>query len=692
MGRSRRTTTWRIRRPHGKRTVELLFVALVMSLLTLFIGDLPELEVVESTVNDDTFSDLVITTQGEIPIDSSILVVTYDGSILDEEQRVHRGLLAEGLAYLLAFDPAVVGVDFMIDDRRADTTSDQMLAGLIEDYRDRLIFGIYSIDSLRSATPPPPLFNLDTTSLGSVNLMPGDDFVIRTFTPQWPGISGLPIDLLSVKLAERTDPKGVAYLRSFNSESFVIDYAAGIGEHRGDASRHVFPSIPLTAIANVLFSEETDDDDAMRKMIEGKTVLVGYADIRPGQVTSLVDRFYTPLKEEENGPPDMYGVTIHANILNTILQRRIVTRVPAWVNVLWGTLIVFLMYFWSESLTTVRPEWKRTALRWGGWVLLLTVSLTLPIFLFRASPWMLSVYTPFAGLVLGYLVLGIFDRLKRIVIDVYSRRTIRKRLEPLLVDLLLPLLRINDPAERYIAFLHTLQRLFHTAADRLFIEASAEDFAFRPETVGSPTPSRLREDIAVIGEDQFSERGRQVIAFIEALHRSFLLQRSLRAARSLVIAVNEIDRQTMILKEEERAEGRIDPELADRAELHEENRDTVMTAAGGATSIDAFDGSDKLLAEMIEVIAGADDQSLLIADAEEGTPFIHTATCRLHRDEEAFVYLSEQEDANNQDDFYDLIYAGETIRCRPEDHPGLTAFREMSGGAVRRSTSRRDRE
>ena len=98
MSSRRQKRTGSIALPRGRRVSELLFVALVMALLTLFIGDLPELEVVESTVDDDTFSDLVITTRGEMPIDTSILVVTYDGSILDEERSVRRDLLAEGLA------------------------------------------------------------------------------------------------------------------------------------------------------------------------------------------------------------------------------------------------------------------------------------------------------------------------------------------------------------------------------------------------------------------------------------------------------------------------------------------------------------------------------------------------------------------------------------------------------------------
>src|SRR5690606_8648668 len=77
----------RLRLPF-RRVAELLCVALVMALLTLFTGDLPQLEVVESTINDDQFTDFVITTRGELPIDTNIVVLTYGPEFLDSFQLV----------------------------------------------------------------------------------------------------------------------------------------------------------------------------------------------------------------------------------------------------------------------------------------------------------------------------------------------------------------------------------------------------------------------------------------------------------------------------------------------------------------------------------------------------------------------------------------------------------------------------
>ena len=653
------------------RLLEFLLAALVMALLTLIIGDLPELEVIESTVNDDSFSDLVITTRGELPIDTSIMVVTYGPEILDQEQRVDRGLLAEGLAILLSYEPAIVGVDFMIDDtRESDPEGDQMLAGVIADNREKLIFGIYSIDSLGRALPLPPMF--EGTRTGAVNLMPGEDRTIRTFTRTWPGVAERPVDLLSVAVAEEIDPQSVAWLRSFDNEEFVIDYAAGLGEHSfagEEQGLQVFPSIPLSAVVESIYSEGTADDDAIRSLISGRAILVGYADLRSGQVNSLVDRFWTPLKPEKNALPDMHGVAIHANILNTILQRRIVTEVPAWVNVLWGTLIVFLMYVGFAALARVRPPQLRTMLRYLGWGLLLLVALTLPIFLFRSTPYKLSVYTPFAGLVLGRLVLSVYDRAKRIVVDTGHRRAIRKTPEGAVTTELQEVMAQRDPRERYVALLHVVQKHFHIAADRLFAEAAQGEYAFRPETVGSPTPRRLLDDVERISREAFSRSAQESISFVERLWGSHPTQRALRAARSLVIAVNEIDRQNTLLDEGEEVGG------------VDETRDTVIMAVSRETTADAFEESDRLLRDFLKILA----ESPPAQRDSRGSipyPFAVEVRCVVHDRPETFIYLSEQEDANNRDDFHDLIYAGDTIRCRPESHPGLTDFRRLGRTAV----------
>ena len=677
----------------GIRILELLFVAVVMALLTLITGDLPELEVVESTVNDDSFTDFVITTRGELPVDTNIVVLTYGPDFLNENQLIDRATLAQHLTLLFEMKPALVAVDYLVEETRPDyPDGDEMLAGLIKDHPDDLLIGIFREDSLNRFRTPPSFFGLSKSQLGCVNLMPGEDRTIRTFQRSWTAEDGEKYELLAVKAAQHINPEAAEHFASFDAESFIIDYAGGLGEHQaaeGENAVQVFPNFPLNAVLQAAFSDNPEDRAFFEETIAGKAVMVGYADLRQGQVASIVDRFYTPLKPEKNSLPDMHGVAVHANILNTILQRRVVFEVPGWVNVIWGTLIVFLMYYGYESLRTVRPPSKRALLMYPGFLILLAVGLVVPIFLFRYTPWKLSIYTPFAGMLLGPLVLGIYEKLKRISLDANYRRKLRRPTPEGLRTALLSILALTEPNERYVQGLHVLQRFFHTCCDRMFAEAMRrDDIGFSAETVASPTPSRIRQDMSKLDLTKFSQGSQDAAAMIEILVNNPLLRRSLRVARSLVIALNEINRQNAALDEEERLEEEQLEEVVQGADTQEESEytDTVMAAVGGmveANDYKQFEELYKALEEFVSkgrtILANNDGTFRTIAATaivEESTvPFIVQKRCVVHNRDETFVYVSEQEDANNRDDYFDLLYAGDTLRCRPKEHPGLTEFR-----------------
>ena len=670
-----------------RRVAELLFCALVMALLTLFIGDLPELEVVETTVNDDAFSDFVITTRGELPIDSNIVVLTYGPEIMDIEQRVDRAMLSQYLLALFELEPAVVSVDYLVEDERPEfPDGDAMLAGLIQDHHDDLIIGIFKEDSLDRFRLPPPFFNLQSQQLGCINYMPDDDRVIREFRRRWTSGDNSTYEAFGIKIARRIDSNAVAYLESFDADQFLIDYAGGIGEHEaseGDNAIQVFQTFPLESVFNAVFGEDEAQHAFYQEFLKGKAVLVGYADLRRGQITSIADRFYTPLKPEKNSLPDMHGVAIHANIVNTILQRRLVVDAPGWINVLWGTLIVFLMYYGFEAFRRVRPVRTRALLMYPGWLLLLGLALILPVFLFRYTPWKLSIYTPFAGLILGRLVLGVFDKVKHIVQDWYLRQRLRRPMPLGLQKELREILGLSDLKERYIQSLHIIQRLFHTSCARMFAEAMRSDVAFSRETIGAPTPVRIRQGFNKQETEQITTNLRDAMSIVDLLTENPVLRKSLRVARSLVIAINEINRQNAALDDEER----IEEEEEAQVDSQEDYAETVMAAMSGDVSSDEYETFEVIYKALesfgfkaAELLQNSDGSfrgitpDELVGDVTH--PFILPERCLVHDREEIFVYLSEQEDANNQDDYFDLIYAGDTIRCRTETHPGLTEFRE----------------
>ena len=62
----------------SRRFAVLLSAALIAALLTLITNKLPQFDLIEAQLNDENFTDLVLKTRGELPIDTNILVVTYD--------------------------------------------------------------------------------------------------------------------------------------------------------------------------------------------------------------------------------------------------------------------------------------------------------------------------------------------------------------------------------------------------------------------------------------------------------------------------------------------------------------------------------------------------------------------------------------------------------------------------------------
>lgn len=87
---------------------------------------------------------------------------------------------------------------------------------------------------------------------------------------------------------------------------------------------------------NDLFANRVDTS-----FIKGKIVLIGFVSDNPNNID---DKHFTPLNPKVFGRsmPDMNGVIIHANILSMILDDEYITRVPAWIMILFALIITWL--------------------------------------------------------------------------------------------------------------------------------------------------------------------------------------------------------------------------------------------------------------------------------------------------------------------------------------------------------------
>lgn len=663
----------------------LAILAVITGLVTLVVTALPRFEVVESAMNDENFTDLVLKTRGELPIDTNIRVLVYDQAILDSSDRVDRAALAMRLAAVLELEPTVVAVDFLIEDRRPESPEgDEMLKALIASHRN-LIFGIFHEDSLHRFRVPPAWFEIPEAQLGCINLQEDKDRAIRTFSRVWGDPSKKVWESFDVVFARWIDPPAVRHLSRYSQKTFVIDYAAGIGEVARDAQlggSQIFPVLPLDSVFSAVISGDSARRAVYRDFLYGKGVLIGYGDLRSGQVTSVVDRFYTPLKPEKNALPDMHGVAIHANVVNTILKRRIMEVIPTWANVIWGSSIVFVLLTWRAWIQRFSRPTTRTILFYVGFAILFLLGAFLPILAFRYTSYKFSLYTPLAGLLLAVATAETVGRGLGLITDFRRRRRLRTPIPPSLRPRLKAILASWSVDHRIQQAMHVLQIEYHRLCGILFVEASRSALIDFPDvTIASPTLPRMLRSLRAMPDEAFVVGTRAAAArdLIRRMADDDVISDTLELSRALYVALNEIRRQTAALSSLDEGANESDEAIENAAGYADLALRTLSSASEGNES-----NRFKALYEAIERFAM--DAGVILARHSLGddltvddlVPYAIRSECRTHGIEEDFIYLGTQEDANNRDDYFDLVYGGASIRCQPRYHPGLTEFRYLT--------------
>ncbi|MBL7989431.1 MAG: CHASE2 domain-containing protein [Chlorobi bacterium] len=662
----------------------ILAAAVGVAIFSQYSQDLPQFDVVEVAMNDQNFTDLVLQTRGELPIDTNIRVLTYDRTLFDSSDRVDRTMLATRLAALLDLKPRVVAVDFLLEDERPESPDgDAMLAGLIE-ANPNLIFGIFYEDSLKRFRLPPSGFKLTGAQLGCINLQPDDDKTIRTYTVLWGEPDSVKFESFDVKIARAVDSNAAALATSFSQKTFVIDYAGGIGEEAEDdnaGGKQIFPTLPLESVFAAAMSGDSSALESFRLQLSGKAVLVGYADIRNSQITSVVDRFFTPLKNGKNALPDMHGVGIHANVVNTILQGRVVEVVADYVNILVGIGMAILFLLLRTRIGSLRRPTLRTISQYSLFFLFLFLAVLLPVVAFRYTTYKFSIYTPFTAVLLAIPTFELLQKILELTRDINRRRRAKKIRLAWLREQVFDILQAGPVEQQYMQALHFLRLQFHLACAALFHEAVERGtISFPSLTIASPTPKRMfagvrsqQEQLRLAGTH--AQHGAAIIEMMA--HHPHIVQ-ELRLSRSFYIALNEVRRQTAarVTAEESAATHPTGEETsaADYIDLAL----TALTGEGGSRK-----NFDALYSEIERFVAQAEttlveearDYKSLLEHGPIFYPYTISCRCRLHKTDELFIYFNEQEDTNERDDFFDLVYGGRTIRCQPEHHPGLTEVR-----------------
>jgi adenylate cyclase len=267
------------------------------------------------------------------------LVVYTDQTLIAARKRspLDRGLLAKTLRTLDSFEPKAIGIDILFDQPQDE--DEELIATL------RAMKTPVAVAYATKATNPDDIEyeqqkHLDAfmARLTGSNAQPASIRLDNTFgaTRLWPDIRpGLPPLLARVMLEEAGEP-----VTAFAGYAGAIDYR-----------RPKFQDSVLFPPAQIDLFVDPDPDilPFLKEQYAGKYILIG------GDIVDY-DRIETTFTSINGEVPA--GITVHAEIIAQMLDKRLLTPIPGWV--IWVMAVVAIL----AGVVTALLEWpaRRLAL------------------------------------------------------------------------------------------------------------------------------------------------------------------------------------------------------------------------------------------------------------------------------------------------------------------------------------------
>jgi len=291
---------------------------------------------VRRALQDFTLTDLCYSRAGQAgshakePADDIVLVNVGHRSRYQIAQMTER---------IQSYHPRVIGFDILFSSR-ADT-GNRYLKNVFNRYSNCVISTRGHFESSeKGAFPEPGLLREDS---GYANLAGVDKehATVRYFYPYYNGRAAF-----STAIIKKYDARLAQQPDSARNVAREINYWGGEAAFR--------------QLNYDLLNEGIDSS-----LVKDRIVLFGYLGAEPERTDSNArpytiddDRLFTPLNERLSGRsyPDMYGVTVHANILRMMLHDNYITVVPRWgvwavaFLISWLLVPVFCRWFHKKGV------------------------------------------------------------------------------------------------------------------------------------------------------------------------------------------------------------------------------------------------------------------------------------------------------------------------------------------------------
>lgn len=312
-----------------------IFVVVISLVLSIIPQNIDFFNPIEKALKDFTLTDVVF--QRRLDDESGVVKKFTNHEINDKiilvnigGASVGRAGLAEQLEIINRYSPAVVGIDAFFK-RPGDPIADSLLSEAFRNTNNLvLVSKLESWDSSKNRftelTKSAEMFSRHATT-GFANFITGGSdgyLTTRRFSAKEP-VNDQTELCFTGKILSLVDKGKFGKLSKRGKPTEIINYSGNL--------EHFFRL------------DYTDVMDTTRDLsfLKDKIVLMGYLGEPMGN-PSLEDVFFTPLNPEMAGRsvPDMYGITVHANILAMMLGEYYIAQAPEWLDPFLALVICLL--------------------------------------------------------------------------------------------------------------------------------------------------------------------------------------------------------------------------------------------------------------------------------------------------------------------------------------------------------------
>ncbi|MBS1584501.1 MAG: CHASE2 domain-containing protein [Bacteroidetes bacterium] len=257
-------------------------------------------------------------------VDSNIIIVqvAYD-----------RPAIARQLQEILSLQPAIIGVDVLFDSKKDNQSSNDSLIRIMRDQRICLAYRFVETKNKKLEIQP-SLFNSEyLAKFGGFINFDGDSFsVVRSFKPI---VSNESVFLNSFALTVFRK-----FAREDNRKNYFPNKSIWISYMGKPVNFNSFTASEFDYYYHRDFLQRHDN------IFANKIILLGYFS---KDENSLEDKHFTPFNESttERGLPDMYGVFVHANIINMLLSGHEIKQLPRVFSYIVAYILSFFLLYFS---------------------------------------------------------------------------------------------------------------------------------------------------------------------------------------------------------------------------------------------------------------------------------------------------------------------------------------------------------